>query len=136
MTRTYSQVILLPNFNARFEYLKLNGIVSEITFGNHRYLNQSLYASYDWKRVRRKVIIRDDACDLADPERPIVGRVLIHHIEPITIDDILEHRKCVFDMDNLICVSFDTHNALHYSDANLLPKPYISRSINDTCPWR
>ena len=64
MTRTYSQVILLPNFNARFEYLKLNGIVSEITFGNHRYLNQSLYASYDWKRVRRKVIIRDDACDL------------------------------------------------------------------------
>ena len=136
MIRTYSQALAIPSFEDRFNYLKLDGFVGDQTFGGHRYLNQDLYRSEEWKQIRREVIIRDNGCDLADPDRPIFGRVLIHHIEPITIDDILDRHSCVFDMENLICISFETHNALHYGNSETLPKMYAERQPNDTCPWR
>ena len=134
--RTYSGVMLLPSFEDRFDYLKLSGGIGEQTFAGHRYLNQRFYQSEEWKRIRRDVIIRDDGCDLADPNRPIRGKILIHHIEPITIDDIRLRHSCVFDMENLICISFNTHNALHYGSKETLPKIYVERRPNDTCPWR
>lgn len=129
-------MILLPTFEERFRYLKLNGQVASETFGGHRYLNQALYKSAEWKRLRQEVIIRDNACDLADPDRPIVGVIMIHHLEPITIEDILNRRPCVFDLDNVICVSKETHNALHYGVDVLLQNVFVERRENDTCPWR
>ena len=134
--RTYSEVIKIPKFEDRFEYLKMQSYVGEQTFGSHRYLNQNFYRSEEWKRIRRDVIVRDNGCDLADPDRPIFGRVLIHHIEPITIDDILARKACVTDLENLICVSYETHNALHYGNLETLPKGFAERKKNDTCPWR
>lgn len=135
--KRYSSAILLPSFEERFKYLKLDGKVSEQTFGGHRYLNQRLYNSEKWKRVRREIIIRDNGCDLACPEYPIFGNLLIHHIEPITIDDILEERSCIFDQDNLICISYETHNQLHYgSSENVSFNEFTIRKMYDTCPWR
>ena len=136
MTKRYSEVQLLPTLKDRYEYLRIGGDVGIETFGSHRYLNQILYTSEEWKRTRREVIIRDNGCDLADQDYPICGKILIHHLEPITIEDILERRSCVFDLDNLICTSLNTHNAIHYSDSSLLPKLPIERTKNDTCPWR
>lgn len=135
--KTYSELIKMPTFEERFDYLSLNGIVGETTFGGHRYLNQMLYQTDGrWKRVRQEAILRDNGCDLAHENYPISGPVYIHHINPITIEDILNERSCVFDLDNLICVSFGTHNALHYSNKDLLPRNFIMRTKNDTCPWR
>lgn len=134
--RTYTLAIGIPSFEDRFEYLKMDGSVGIQTFGGHRYLNQKLYQSEEWRRVRRDVIVRDNGCDLAHPDHPIYGKILIHHLEPITADDILSRRSCVFDMDNLICISYETHNALHYGNSETLPKPYVERTKNDTCPWR
>lgn len=134
--RTYQDLISIKAFQDRFEYLRVKGYVGDSTFGGHRYLNQRLYQSPEWHRVRREVIIRDDGCDLAHPDYPIYGNVLIHHIEPITIDDILHRHPKVFDLDNLVCVSFRTHNAIHYGDSNLLPQEFKERTKNDTCPWR
>lgn len=136
MIKRYSELITIVRFEDRYEYLKLGGFVGEATFGGHRYLNQILYTCEEWGSTRREVIIRDDACDLADPDHPITGKILIHHIVPITIDDVLKRRPCVFDLDNLVCTSMNTHNAIHYGDSNLLPKPYVERRKNDTCPWR
>lgn len=136
MIKRYSELITIAGFEDRYEYLKLGGFVGEATFGGHRYLNQILYTCEEWGSTRREVIIRDDACDLADPDHPITGKILIHHIVPITIDDVLKRRPCVFDLDNLVCTSMNTHNAIHYGDSNLLPKPYVERRKNDTCPWR
>lgn len=132
----YSELIKIQSYEDRFEYLRLRGSVSEITFGRHRYLNQKFYQSDAWKRTRREVILRDNGCDLAHEDYMISGSIYIHHINPITIDDILQERPCVFDLDNLICVSFRTHNALHYGTEELLPKKFIERSKNDTCLWR
>lgn len=134
--KRYSDVIILPKFEDRFNFLVLNGRVGEITFGGHRDLNQILYKTERWRHLRHRVIFRDNGCDLAHPTRPINGTVYIHHIEPITIEDILEERSCVFDIDNLISVSFQTHNALHYSNADGMQKDYVERKENDTCPWR
>ena len=136
MTKTYQGLLSIQDFVDRFEYLKVPGSIGDPTFGGHRYLNQQLYQSPEWKRVRREVIIRDDGCDLAHPDYPIYGNVLIHHIDPITIDDILHRHPKVFDLDNLVCVSFCTHNAIHYGDSNLLPPVFTERTKNDTCPWR
>lgn len=136
MNKRYSKAILIPNLEDRYEYLKIGGSVGHATFGGHRYLNQTLYKSEEWKSTRREVIIRDNGCDLAHPDYPIQGLILIHHIEPITIEDILERKPCVFDLDNLICTSLNTHNAIHYGDSNLLPKIFVERTKNDTCPWR
>lgn len=133
---SYSDLIKIEEFEDRFKYLSLVGIVGETTFGGHRYLNQQLYKSEKWKHTRREVILRDDGCDLAHEDYPISGSVYIHHLNPITIDDILEERPCVFDLNNLVCVSFRTHNAIHYGDENLLSRKPAERKPNDTCLWR
>lgn len=134
--KTYSELIQLPSFEERFDYLKLKGLVGEMTFNGHRYLNQKLYQCPEWKSVRRQVIIRDDGCDLACDGYPIFDSILVHHINPITIGDVVERRPCVFDLENLICVSHNTHNAIHYGDKDLLPKSFTVRTKNDTCLWR
>lgn len=135
ISKTYTELMNFPTFEERFQYLKLSSIVGEFTFNGFRQLNQILYKSYEWKMARRTVIIRDDGCDLADPDYPILGEIYIHHIVPLTIEDILERRYCVFDPDNLICCSFATHNAIHYSDEVITRKPVV-RKPNDTCLWR
>jgi hypothetical protein len=134
--KTYSELIEIPSFEDRFEYTKLGGTVGEETFGGHRYLNQILYKSRDWKTTRREVILRDDGYDLAHEDYPIAGNIYIHHLNPITIDDILEKRDCVFDPEFLISTSLNTHNAMHYGDKDILAKGPAIRTKNDTCPWR
>ena len=134
--RTYSECIALPTFLERFEYLKLGGSVGEATFGFDRHLNQTLYRSPEWKRFRRDMIIRDMGCDLACEGREIAGKVLLHHINPLTVDDVVKRHYCIFDPENVICVSLDTHNAIHYGDEELLVLEPIVRTKNDTCPWK
>lgn len=136
MTKRYSEVIKLPTFEERFKYLRLNGKVSELTFGHNRYLNQDFYHSAEWLRFRREVIIRDDGCDLADPDRKIYSKILIHHLNPITVDDIVNARSCVFDPENAICTTHKTHNLIHYGDLALTNNFPIERTQNDTIPWR
>ena len=137
MNRTYSELIKLKTFEERFDYLKLNGTVGKDTFGFDRYMNQLLYHnSKEWKAVRNKVIVRDNGCDLGMEGYDILGRILVHHLNPITIDDIKNRSPTIFDLNNLICVSHNTHNAIHYGDENLLVKAPIERKLNDTCPWK
>ena len=135
--KTYSECISLPTFEERFEYLKLSGGVGMETFGSSRYLNQIFYGTSEWKRARRDVIARDEGCDLAHPDRPINTKIYVHHINPITVDDILQRRDFLFDPENLISISFNTHNAVHYGDASLLiPSKPIERKPFDQAPWR
>lgn len=134
--KTYSELITLPTFEERFNYLKLEGAVGESTFGFDRYLNQNLYRSQEWKSVRNKVIIRDNGCDLACEGYEIYGKVLIHHINPITVEDIINRNPIIFDLENLITTVHNTHNAIHYGDENLLIKGPIERTKNDTIPWK
>ena len=134
--KTYSELITLPTFEERFEYLRLNGTVGSETFGHDRHLNQTLYRSPEWKRFRHKIIIRDNGCDLACEGYEIYEKVLIHHINPITIKDILERNPMVFDPENVVCTILNTHNAIHYGDDSLIIKAPIQRHKNDTCPWR
>ncbi len=136
MIRTYSELINYNTFIDRYNYLKLNGQIGVETFGMDRYINQSLYKSQRWLETRRKVIIRDKGCDLGLPDFEIADRVIIHHMNPITLEDIEEERDCVFNPEYLISTSFRTHNAIHYGDESLLPKLPIERSANDTCPWK
>lgn len=136
MTKSYSELITIPSFMDRFEYLKLGGRVGEATFGSRRYLNQMLYQSSEWRKIRDKVIVRDNGCDLAHPDYSIVGQVYIHHINPITQDDIVRRRQWVMDPDNLVCVSRRTHEAIHYGDANLLVGSFHKeRKPGDTIFW-
>lgn len=134
--KTYSELITIPTFEERFEYLQLKGSVGKDTFGYDRYLNQVLYRSPEWKRLRNQIIIRDGGCDLACDGYDIYGKVLIHHLNPITVEDVLARSRKVFDPDNLVCVSHSTHNAVHYGDVDLLVTGPIIRTKNDTCPWR
>jgi hypothetical protein len=134
--KTYSELILLPTFIERFRYLKLNGSVGMDTFGHDRYLNQILYHSEEWKRFRREVIIRDNGCDLGCEDYEIHGKILVHHINPITIEDVLRRDPCIFDFENAISTSHNTHNAVHYGDESLLVTEPIVRTPYDTCPWR
>ena len=134
--RTYSELITIPTFEERFEYLKLNGSVGLETFGHDRYLNQILYNSPEWRRFRPEIIVRDNGCDLACEGYEIFGKILIHHINPITAKDILNRNPKVFDPENVITTVHNTHNAIHYGDENLLITAPIERSRNDTCPWR
>lgn len=136
MNKSYLEMIQLPTFEERYEYLKLGGLVGEETFGYDRYLNQVLYRSSEWKRFRRDIILRDNGCDLACAGYDIIGKVLIHHINPITIDDITNRNSCLFDPNNVISTSLNTHNAIHYGDAELLMTGPIERTKNDTCPWK
>lgn len=134
--KTYSQLIRLPTFEDRFEYLKLKGLVGKDTFGHDRYLNQVFYSSMEWRRLRDEIIIRDNGCDLGIEGRQIGGKVYIHHLNPLGVNDILTHSEYLVNPEYLICVSFETHNAIHYGDINLLPRDPIERKRNDTCPWR
>ena len=134
--KTYSELIKIPTFEERFEYLRLNGIVGKDTFGFDRYINQKFYRSAEWKRIRDQVIVRDNGCDLGIEDRMICGRILIHHMNPITDKDILNVTDLLLNPDYLICVSHITHNAIHYSDENLLIKSPIVRTKYDTCPWK
>lgn len=134
--KTYSELITLPTYEERFNYLKLEGVVGEMTFGFDRYLNQKLYTSQEWKTVRNQVIVRDNGCDLACEGYEIYGRILIHHINPITVEDVINRNPIIFDLENLITTVHNTHNAIHYGDENLLIKGPIERTKNDTIPWR
>jgi len=134
--KTYSELIILPTFKERFEYLRLDGSVGEQTFGFDRYINQIFYQSYEWKKVRDFVIIRDNGCDLGMDGYEIRGRILIHHMNPITINDIEKRSDLLLNPDYLISTTHITHNAIHYGNERLLPKGPIERKQYDTCPWR
>lgn len=135
--RSYSELIQLPSYIERYRYLKLGGKAGEITFGNERFLNQLLYRSPEWRSFRRAIIIRDEGCDMGVPGYEIAGQILIHHINPITVEDIYERSDSVFDEENVICVSKTTHNAIHYGSEDLLViDEVIERRPNDTLLWR
>lgn len=135
-TKRYSELITIPTYEERFKYLQLKGAIGNDTFGYDRYLNQILYNSPEWKRLRNQIIIRDNGRDLGCEGYEIYGRILIHHMNPITVEDIVSRDPIVFDPENLICVSHNTHNAIHYGDENLLILAPVERTKNDTCPWR
>lgn len=134
--RTYSELKSLPTFEERFRYLKLDGVVGKETFGFKRWLNQKFYHSDRWLNFRDKIIIRDNGCDLGVNGLKIYGLIIIHHLNPITYDDILNHNPCIFDPENAICTRLRTHNAIHYGDESLLITEPVQRRLNDTCPWR
>lgn len=136
--RTYSELISLPTFEERYEYLRLGGKVGEETFGFDRYLNQMFYKSDEWLSIRDEVIIRDCGCDLAMPDREIPKgvRILVHHMNPLTTEDILRRSEYLLNPEYLICTIKNTHDAIHYGDRSLLFTVPIERSRNDTCPWR
>jgi len=136
MLKTYRDLRRLKTFQERYEYLRLSGVVGQSTFGFDRYLNQMLYNSKRWRDLREKLIIRDNGCDLGVDGYEIHGKILVHHMNPITIEDIEDENEEVFDPNQLICVSFKTHNAIHYGDASLLPHLPVERHPNDTCPWK
>lgn len=136
MLRTYSELITLPTFKERFQYLQLSGSVGVETFGYDRYLNQLFYRSPEWKRLRDEIIVRDNGCDLAMDGYDIYGRIIIHHLNPIAKDDILNRTEYLLNPEFLICTTHITHNAIHYGDESLLIIEPIERSKNDTCPWK
>lgn len=132
---TYSELIQIPTFIDRFRYLKLSASVGEETYGWDRYLNQTLYKSREWRETRERIIIRDDGCDLAHPDYLIGGRILIHHLNPITKRDILDRNPLIFDPENLVCISHITHEAVHYGSEDLLMKDPVERTPGDTKLW-
>lgn len=134
--RTYSELITLPTFEERFEYLRLDGRVGAETFGFDRYLNQIFYNSDEWKDIRNFVIVRDNGCDLGIPDREIRSRILVHHMNPVSKEDILNRSKFLLDPEYLISTIKNTHDAIHYGDQSLLITAPIVRTKNDTCPWR
>lgn len=134
--RTYEELSHIRGFRERFEYLKLDGTVGDSTFGFDRYINQRFYRSKAWLAVRDFVIVRDDGMDMGAPDHPIGGRILVHHMNPISVKDISDASEYLMNPEHLICVSHNTHNAIHYGDAGLLPQPMIERRSNDTCPWK
>lgn len=135
--KTYSELITLPTFEERYRYLRLGGRVGEETFGFDRYLNQNFYRYDDeWLEVRDFVIQRDNGCDLAMEDREIKTRIIVHHINPITKDDILQRTRRLLDPENLVCTIKSTHDAIHYGDESLLILAPVERTKNDTCPWR
>lgn len=136
MMRTYSELSKLKTFKERFEYLKLDGLIGEETFGWDRYLNQVFYKSPEWKSTRDKVIVRDNGRDLGVEEYDIFGKIIIHHMNPMSLSDIANRNPDIFNPEYLICVSHETHNAIHYGDVNQLNLGPIERTANDTCPWR
>lgn len=136
MIRTYSELRGLKTFRERYEYLRLDGIVGEETFGFDRYMNQIFYKSKEWASIRREVIIRDNGCDLGIEGYEIHGKILIHHMNPIDLKDIVYQTKKLLNPEYLITTVLSTHNAIHYGDTNLLPYVPKERSMYDTCPWK
>ena len=134
--RCYSELVLIPTFEERFQYLRLDGIVGQETFGFDRYMNQYFYRSKEWRRVRDIVIARDNGCDLGIPGHEIFGRVLIHHMNPIRPEDIRSRSDILLNPEYLITTVHETHRAVHYGDESLLITAPIPRARNDTCPWK
>ena len=137
MDKSYSELMKLKTLEERYEYLRTYSKIGEETFGGHRILNQKLYTSNPlWNSIRRKIIIRDGGFDLGLEGYSIVGKIIVHHINPLTKEQLLNFDPCIFDPENLISCSHNTHNAIHYGDKSLLPQDPIERKPNDTCPWR
>lgn len=135
MLRSYRELRRIPTFEERFEYVRLGGVVGRETFGFERYLNQAFYHSNEWRRFRRDMIVRDNGCDLAIPDREIFDRIILHHLNAITMEDIENSADCLFDPDNVVCVSHSTSNAIHYGDASLLIRLPEERRKGDTRLW-
>lgn len=135
MIRTYSEVVRRSTFEERYEYLKLGGSVGAATAGFDRWINQEFYRSREWKSLRQDVILRDGGCDLGVPGHEIQRKALVHHINPVTVRDIVDGLHWILNPEYLITVSHDTHNAIHYGDASLLPKEHVERSPGDTRVW-
>lgn len=133
--RTYSELVLLGTFRERYEYLNLDGVVGEATFGYDRFLNQSFYRSKEWKDLRRHVIVRDNGCDLGLDGYETNKSLIVHHMNPMTADDIIHESQDILDPEFLISVTLDTHNAIHYGDSSLLAEPFVERSPGDTALW-
>lgn len=136
INKCYKELSRLKTFEERYEYLRMDGRVGQETFGFDRFVNQFFYTSREWKKVRDEVIVRDNGCDLGIEGYEIVGKILIHHINPIRQEDILERADWILNPEFLICTSHRTHNAIHYGNINNLPSLPIERTKNDTCPWR
>lgn len=136
MILRYRDIRPLKTIRERYEYLRLGGQVGASTFGFDRYLNQAFYKSKEWQQARNDVILRDNACDLGIEGYDIFKGLVVHHMNPVTVDDIVQRKDYIFDPEFLICVSDRTHKAIHYGDAGLLPKEPIQRRAGDTCPWR
>lgn len=136
MVRTYSELITMPTFEERYRYLRLSGIVGEETFGFDRYMNQNFYKWKEWLSVRDFVIVRDNGCDLGIEGREIRGKIMVHHMNPITKEDILRRSEFLLNPKFLICTAPNTHDAIHYGDENLLVQMPVPRTKNDTCPWK
>lgn len=134
MIKRYSELKRLPTFNERYDYLRCKGDIGKETFGFDRYLNQQLYRSQRWKSIRQQVIIRDNGCDLGIDGYEL-DRIIVHHMNPITIEDVMELRDEIFDPEFLICCSHRTHEAIHFGDASLLPKDPVERKPGDTKLW-
>lgn len=136
MMRSYTELSKIPDYKERFLYLKLDGTVGRETFGYDRYLNQMFYHSYEWKQVRKKVLMRDNGGDMGLEEYPIKGQIFVHHMNPISLKDIDDRVEDILNPEYLICVSSDTHNAIHYGAEDILVnRDPIIRSKNDTVPW-
>lgn len=133
--KTYSELMTIPTFIDRYYYLRIGGQVGIETFGHNRYLNQILYNSDEWKHFRRDIILRDKGCDLACYGFDIYEKALVHHINPITVQDVVDRHPKIFDPENVITTILSTHNAIHYGDERLLGT-FTERSKNDTCPWK
>lgn len=135
MTRTHTELLQHRTLEDRFEYLSLQGVVGDVTFGSERWINQSFYHSGDWQAVRRRVIARDEGYDLGHRQWPIGGRPIVHHMNPITTEDIEEYTENLINPEFLITCSIRTHNAIHYGDKSLLPQPFVDRRPGDTLLW-
>lgn len=136
MIKTYSELIQYSTFEDRFKYLSLKGQVGEETYGFDRWINQRFYKSREWKQIRNLIIVRDSGCDLGISGREIRDRIIIHHMNPILLKDITDSTSYLLDPEYLICVSHNTHEAIHYGDESLLISEPVERKPNDTCPWR
>lgn len=134
--KTYLEVSKYRTFEERFNYLKLYGTSGKETFGIYRYLNQKIYRSVDWKNFKRKIILRDAACDLGIIGMDIHDRIIVHHINPISMDDVINNSNSIFDPNNVICTSLNTHNLIHYTKSDMPANYMVIRTQNDTCPWR
>lgn len=132
---TYSELLNRSTFLSRFRYLSLGGELGAATFGYDRPLNQGFYASREWKQARDIVIIRDEGCDLGISENPIFGKILVHHMNPIRVQDLVHFNEDILNPEYLICVSQTTHNAIHFGDERQLPRPFVERRPGDTIPW-
>lgn len=136
MIRTYSELMTMATFEDRFRYLQLNGVVGNETFGFDRYINQLFYRSREWKRIKDEVILRDNGCDLAVDGYEIYGRIYIHHMNPLKLEDIRDRTDFLLNPEYLITTTFETHQAIHYGDKHSITVKPVERTMNDTCPWR